>query len=121
MGVQGFNGSNNNDPLLYKKMDEFDLGRSRAITGTILIIGGLVLFIFMFSMVTRSGSGFGGFVLFLAFLAAGAGAVLICNATWNFKKNYKELFVKSKLVENGFELLPTWQDAVRRFLAEAQL
>lgn len=28
---------------------------------------------------------------------------------------------KSKLVENGFEPLPTWKDAVRRYLAEAQL
>ena len=28
---------------------------------------------------------------------------------------------KSKLVENGFEPLPTWQDAVRRYLKEAQL
>ena len=28
---------------------------------------------------------------------------------------------KSKLVENGFEPLPTWQDAVRRYLREAQL
>ena len=28
---------------------------------------------------------------------------------------------KSKLVENGFELLPTWQDAVRRYLKEVQL
>lgn len=109
LGVQGFNGSNNNDPLLYKKMDEFDLGRSRAITGTILIIGGLVLFIFMFSMVTRSGSGFGGFILFLAFLAAGAGAVLICTATMNFKKNYKELFVKRKLVENFANVQYDWK------------
>ena len=28
---------------------------------------------------------------------------------------------KSKLVENGFEPLPTWQDAVRRYLEEARL
>lgn len=28
---------------------------------------------------------------------------------------------KSKLVENGFEPLPTWQDAVRRYLEEAKL
>ncbi|MDO5785876.1 MAG: dTDP-4-dehydrorhamnose reductase [Eubacteriales bacterium] len=28
---------------------------------------------------------------------------------------------KSKLVENGFESLPTWQDAVSRYLKEAQL
>lgn len=28
---------------------------------------------------------------------------------------------KSKLVENGFKPLPTWQDAVRRYLEEAQL
>jgi dTDP-4-dehydrorhamnose reductase len=28
---------------------------------------------------------------------------------------------KSKLTEAGFELLPTWQDAVRRYLAEADL
>lgn len=28
---------------------------------------------------------------------------------------------KSKLAENGFTPLPTWQDAVRRYLAEAQL
>ena len=28
---------------------------------------------------------------------------------------------KSKLVENGFEPLPTWQDAVRRYLKEARL
>lgn len=28
---------------------------------------------------------------------------------------------KSKLVENGFKPLPTWQDAVRRYLAEADL
>ena len=28
---------------------------------------------------------------------------------------------KSKLVENGFTPLPTWQDAVRRYLKEAQL
>lgn len=28
---------------------------------------------------------------------------------------------KSKLVENGFQPLPTWQDAVRRYLQEAQL
>lgn len=28
---------------------------------------------------------------------------------------------KSKLVENGFEPLPTWQDAVSRYLKEAQL
>jgi len=25
---------------------------------------------------------------------------------------------KSKLTENGFELLPTWQDALRRYLLE---
>ena len=28
---------------------------------------------------------------------------------------------KSKLIENGFKLLPTWQDAVRRYLEEANL
>ena len=28
---------------------------------------------------------------------------------------------KSKLVENGFQLLPTWQDAVSRYLKEAKL
>lgn len=28
---------------------------------------------------------------------------------------------KSKLVENGFDLLPTWQDAVKRYLKEAKL
>ena len=28
---------------------------------------------------------------------------------------------KSKLAENGFQPLPTWQDAVRRYLKEAQL
>ena len=28
---------------------------------------------------------------------------------------------KSKLVENGFKTLPTWQDAVRRYLKEAEL
>ena len=28
---------------------------------------------------------------------------------------------KSKLIENGFEPLPTWQDAVRRYLEEAKL
>lgn len=28
---------------------------------------------------------------------------------------------KSKLLENGFQLLPTWQDAVSRYLKEAQL
>ena len=28
---------------------------------------------------------------------------------------------KSKLIESGFEPLPTWQDAVRRYLKEAQL
>lgn len=28
---------------------------------------------------------------------------------------------KSKLVENGFQSLTTWQDAVRRYLKEAQL
>lgn len=28
---------------------------------------------------------------------------------------------KSKLVENGFELLPTWQNAVKRYLEEAKL
>lgn len=28
---------------------------------------------------------------------------------------------KSKLVENGFNPLPTWQDAIRRYLKEAQL
>lgn len=28
---------------------------------------------------------------------------------------------KSKLVENGFKPLPTWQDAVRRYLKEARL
>lgn len=28
---------------------------------------------------------------------------------------------KSKLVEIGFETLPTWQDAVRRYLEEAKL
>lgn len=28
---------------------------------------------------------------------------------------------KSKLTENGFAPLPTWQDAVRRYLKEAQL
>lgn len=28
---------------------------------------------------------------------------------------------KSKLIENGFEPLPTWQDAVRRYLKEAKL
>ena len=28
---------------------------------------------------------------------------------------------KRKLVENGFQPLPTWQDAVSRYLKEAQL
>lgn len=28
---------------------------------------------------------------------------------------------KSKLVENGFEPLPSWQDAVSRYLKEAKL
>lgn len=28
---------------------------------------------------------------------------------------------KKKLVENGFKSLPTWQDAVSRYLKEAQL
>ena len=28
---------------------------------------------------------------------------------------------KRKLIENGFEPLPTWQDAVRRYLEEAKL
>ena len=28
---------------------------------------------------------------------------------------------KSKLVENGFKPLPTWQNAVRRYLEEAKL
>lgn len=28
---------------------------------------------------------------------------------------------KNKLVENGFEPLPTWQDAVKRYLEEARL
>ena len=28
---------------------------------------------------------------------------------------------KSKLVENGFETLPAWQDAVKRYLEEAKL
>ena len=28
---------------------------------------------------------------------------------------------KSKLVENGFEPLPTWQDALRRYIKEAEL
>ena len=28
---------------------------------------------------------------------------------------------KSKLAENGFQPLPMWQDAVRRYLKEAQL
>lgn len=28
---------------------------------------------------------------------------------------------KSKLVENGFQPLPAWQDAVRRYLEEMQL
>jgi dTDP-4-dehydrorhamnose reductase len=28
---------------------------------------------------------------------------------------------KGKLAEAGFEPLPTWQDAVRRYLREAQL
>ena len=28
---------------------------------------------------------------------------------------------KSKLTENGFEPLPTWQDAVSRYLKEAEL
>ena len=28
---------------------------------------------------------------------------------------------KSKLLQNGFQPLPTWQDAVRRYLQEAQL
>ena len=27
---------------------------------------------------------------------------------------------KSKLTENGFTLLPTWQDAVRRYLQEIE-
>lgn len=28
---------------------------------------------------------------------------------------------KSKLIENGFKPLPTWQDAVKRYLEEAKL
>lgn len=28
---------------------------------------------------------------------------------------------KNKLAENGFKPLPTWQDAVRRYLEEAEL
>lgn len=34
---------------------------------------------------------------------------------------YNSRLDKSKLVEAGFEPLPTWQDAVRRYLKEAQL
>ena len=34
---------------------------------------------------------------------------------------YNSRLDKSKLTENGFEPLPTWQDAVRRYLEEAKL
>lgn len=34
---------------------------------------------------------------------------------------YNSRLDKSKLIENGFELLPTWQDAVKRYLMEVQL
>ena len=34
---------------------------------------------------------------------------------------YNSRLYKGKLVEKGFKPLPTWQDAVRRYIAEAQL
>ena len=34
------------------------------------------------------------------------------------KRPYNSRMDKSKLTENGFELLPTWQDALRRYLLE---
>lgn len=34
---------------------------------------------------------------------------------------FNSRFDKRKLVENGFKPLPTWQDAVRRYLEEAEL
>ena len=37
------------------------------------------------------------------------------------KRPYNSRLNKSKLQKNGFQPLPTWQDAVRRYLAEAEL
>ena len=37
------------------------------------------------------------------------------------KRPYNSRLDKSKLVENGFTPLPTWQDAVKRYLEEAKL
>ena len=37
------------------------------------------------------------------------------------KQPYNSRLDKSKLQKNGFQPLPTWQDAVRRYLAEAEL
>lgn len=37
------------------------------------------------------------------------------------KRPYNSRLDKSKLQKNGFQPLPTWQDAVRRYLAEAEL
>jgi dTDP-4-dehydrorhamnose reductase len=37
------------------------------------------------------------------------------------KRPFNSRLDKSKLVEAGFEPLPTWQDAVRRYLQEANL
>ena len=37
------------------------------------------------------------------------------------KRPYNSRLDKSKLIENGFAPLPTWQDAVRRYLEEAKL
>lgn len=37
------------------------------------------------------------------------------------KRPFNSRLDKSKLIENGFNLLPTWQDAVSRYLKEAKL
>ena len=37
------------------------------------------------------------------------------------KRPFNSRLDKSKLIENGFEPLPTWQDALRRYLEEANL
>ncbi len=37
------------------------------------------------------------------------------------KRPYNSRLDKSKLVENGFDLLPPWQDALARFLKEAEI
>ena len=37
------------------------------------------------------------------------------------KRTFNSRLDKSKLTKNGFNLMPTWQDAVKRYLEEAKL